>query len=88
MSQLKKSLERIENAFLYRKNWEEVMLKRQDAIKRQKDRFVVSRPCPGFSFSTLHYPPALQELLLKCGGVLLTAKIQFYCSLSTNWING
>jgi hypothetical protein len=81
------SLGRIEKAFQNPKNLDEVMKKRQDALDRQRDRVVVSSPCPGFSFSTSHYPPALQELLLQCGGVLLPAKIQFYCSYSTQRTN-
>ncbi len=62
------SLGRIENAFQNKKSWDDVMSKRQDAVVRQRDRIVVSKPCGGFSFSTSHYPPALQKLLLKCGG--------------------
>ena len=81
------SLGRIEKAFQNPKNWDEVMKKRQDALKRQRDRFIASKPCCGFSFSLLHYPPALQELLLRCGGVLLPAEIQFSCLYNTQRTN-
>jgi hypothetical protein len=80
-------LERIRNAFLNRKNWDEVMVKRQRAVVRQQDRFVVSSPCTGFSFSTSHYPPDLLDLLIECGGALLTVKIQFTCSYHTERTN-
>jgi hypothetical protein len=81
------SLERIKNAFLNRKNWDDVLLKRQDAIERQKDRAVDSKPCLGMSFSTGHYPPALLNLLLECGGVSAQKKIQFNCFYNTKRTN-
>jgi hypothetical protein len=81
---VEKSLERIRSAFQNPKTWYDVMVKRQDAVERQMDRLVDSKPCGGFSFSTSHYPPAPQELLLECGGVLLGAKIKFVCNYGEN----
>ena len=81
------SLERIKTAFLNRINWDDVLLKRQDAIERQKDRAVDSKPCLGMSFSTGHYPPALLNLLLECGGVSAQKKIQFNCFYNTKRTN-
>ena len=81
------SLGRIEKAFQNPKDWDEVMKKRQDALDRQRDRVIASKPCGGFSFSLLHYPPALQELLLQCGGVKLPTKIKFSCLYHTQRTN-
>jgi hypothetical protein len=78
------SLERIRTAFLNQKTWDEVLEKRQEAVERQRERIVAAKPCCGFSFSTSHYPPALQELLLECGGVLLGAEIKFVCNYGEN----
>jgi hypothetical protein len=78
------SLERIRTAFLNKKTWDEVMVKRQKAIERQRDRLVDSKPCGGFSFSTLHYPPVLLELLFECGGVLEASNIHFICIYGEN----
>ena len=78
------SLERIKAAFTNRKSWVDVMSKRQNAIQRQKNLAVDSKPCCGLSFSTIHYPPALLELLLECSGVLDADKINFVCSYGEN----
>ena len=81
------SLDRIRNAFLNVKSWDEVMSKRKAAVERQKNRAVESKPCQGFSFSTTHYPPALLNLLRECDGVLADKKLQFTCSYHTERTN-
>jgi hypothetical protein len=76
---VERSLGRIRYAFLDPKTWDKVMLTRQDAVQRQRGRVVTSNSCPGISFSTQHYPPALLNLLVECGGVLSAENIQFKC---------
>jgi hypothetical protein len=78
------SLERIRSAYQNRKSWDKVMLKRVDAVQRQRECIIVAKPCCGFSFSTNHYPLKLLELLLQCGGVLDAAKIKFDCKYGEN----
>jgi hypothetical protein len=81
------SLERIKNAYLNPISWEKVMERRKDAVTRQQGRIVKSQECGGFSFSTAHYPPSLQKLLLDCGGIPLAKKIKFKCSYNTRRSN-
>ena len=81
------SLDRIRNAFLNRKSETEILAKRQDAIKRQMNIIIDSKPCLGMSYSIYHYPPSLLNFLIDCGGQLLETKIQFKCFYNTKRTN-
>lgn len=81
------SLERIKKAYLNPISWETVMERRKDAVTRQQGRYVKPSQCGGFSFSNAHYPPALQKLLLDCGGIPLAKKIKFKCAYNTQRTN-
>jgi hypothetical protein len=67
---VEKSLERIGNAFRNPKTWDEVMLKRVDAVKRQSIfQFGDTRECKGFGFKVNGiWPELLLQQLLKWGG--------------------
>jgi hypothetical protein len=75
------SLDRIGNAFQNPRTWEEVMLKRLDAVERQRNlKFDSTRKCGGFGFmNTGIWPKLLLEHLLKWGGYINGPKISFNC---------
>ena len=81
---IEESLERIQNAFLNRKPYSEVILSKRKTAEKQKERQVLSSPCCGLSFSVKHYPPALLNCLIECGGILTTTKISFVCRYGEN----